>query len=156
MRRAAAATIVLIWLPLCAALADIYRSVDAQGHVQYSDTPTPGAELVNVTGLHTTPTPTDSPPADTSKTASAAKQDDPISQRLAQQAAARAVQNDTSQARAQQCKQAQANYEQSIEARRLYKSGADGEREYLTDDEADQQRVNNKLAMDAACKDNSP
>ena len=50
MRRAAAIAIFGL-LPLTAAFADVYRSVDAQGHVQYSDTPMPGAELIHVQKL---------------------------------------------------------------------------------------------------------
>ena len=49
--RQAVATAILSLLPLCAAMGDIYRSVDAQGHVQYSDTPSPGAQLVSSSDL---------------------------------------------------------------------------------------------------------
>jgi hypothetical protein len=35
-------------LAITAAQADVYRSVDAQGQVHYSDTPTPGSQLVHV------------------------------------------------------------------------------------------------------------
>jgi hypothetical protein len=38
-----------------------------------------------------------------------------------------------------------------VQARRIYKTGQDGEREYLTDAEADEQRLNLRLAMDNAC-----
>ena len=51
--RPAVAIAILAALPFSAALADVYRSVDAQGHVLYSDTPTPGAELVRVTNSQT-------------------------------------------------------------------------------------------------------
>ena len=47
--RSAAAIAMLALLPLSVSFADVYRSVDAQGHVLYSDTPSPGAELVKVT-----------------------------------------------------------------------------------------------------------
>ena len=46
----AIAIAILMGLPLSAAVADVFRSVDAQGHVQYSDTPTPGAQLVRMDG----------------------------------------------------------------------------------------------------------
>jgi len=161
MRRAAAIAI-LTWLPLSAALADVFRSVDAQGHVLYSDTPTPGAELVHINGLHA---PIRSAPVTTtrsnsasstssaaSKPGSAAQSGDQIHQQLEQEAAARAVQNDVARTRAEQCKKAQDAYNDSVQARRIYKTGADGSQEFLTDDEAVNMRLANKLEMDTACK----
>jgi hypothetical protein len=65
MRRATAIAI-LVWLPLAAALADVFKSVDAQGHVQYSDTPTPGAELVRMNSQRVPIQATASPAASTS------------------------------------------------------------------------------------------
>jgi hypothetical protein len=162
MRRIAAATLII---PLAASLAiavaqaDVYRSVDAQGQVHYSDTPTPGAELVRVqrgggtlspsasmssaaaTKSSSTPT-----PPQTLANANAQVQDT-----LAKQATEKAVQQDLEQTRADQCTKAKSDYEAAIAARRIYKSGTDGEREYLTDDEAEQQRVSLHQAMDTAC-----
>jgi RecA-family ATPase len=151
MRRAAA-IVILICLPLCAAFGDIYRSIDAQGHVQYSDTPSPGAVLVSAADSTSGSSNATSDSSDSSATA--ASNGDAIHQQLQQEAAARAVQKDTEQIQAQRCKQAQAAYQQSIEARRIYKLDKDGTREYLTDDEAEQERVNDRLAMQAACKNN--
>lgn len=147
MRRAVA-TVILISL-LGAARADIYRSVDAQGHVQYSDTPSPGAELVYSGDLHG---PSSSASSESNKLPSLAQQSEQISQQIAQQAANRAVEKDLADARSKQCEQARQMYQQSIDARRLYKTGADGERQYLSDDEADQQRVKYRLAMESACE----
>src|ERR1700680_3271935 len=98
MRRATAIAI-LLWLPLTAALADVYRSVDAQGHVQYSDTPSPGAQLISTSDLNNAGGPSAGASAP-SRVVPFAQRSDPISQRLAQQAAARAVQQDTSEVRA--------------------------------------------------------
>jgi Domain of unknown function (DUF4124) len=158
MRRAAAIAI-LTWLPLSAALADVFRSVDAQGHVLYSDTPTPGAELVHINGLHApirsaplTTTRSSSTSSTASKPDSAAQSGDQIHQQLEQEAAARAVQNDVARTRADQCKKAQDAYNDSVQARRIYKTGADGSQEFLTDDEAVNARLANKLEMDTACK----
>jgi hypothetical protein len=155
MRRAAA-IVILACLPLCAAFGgDIYRSIDAQGHIQYSDTPTPGAVLVSASDASAADAKSsagDSADSDSDAGNAAAADNDPIHQQLEQQAAAHAVQKDTEKAQAQQCKQAQDTYEKSIEARRLYKVGKDGEREYLTEDQIQQQRVNYRLAVQAACK----
>src|ERR1039458_7372493 len=62
--RHAAAIALMMSLPFAAAMADVYRSVDAQGHVQYSDTPTPGAELVHLQKLGIpSAAPSSAPPA---------------------------------------------------------------------------------------------
>lgn len=152
MRRAIAIAI-LIWLPLCAALADVFRSVDAQGHVQYSDTPTPGAQLVRMNNQRAPIKPPEAPVLSSSaKPSTVAQSGDQIHQQLEQEAAARAVQNDVAQTRADQCKKAREAYDQSVQARRLYKTAPDGSREFLTDDEAVKQRLANKLEMDTACK----
>src|SRR5476651_2629211 len=98
MRRATVIAI-LVWLPLSAALADVFRSVDAQGHVQYSDTPTPGAELMRMNSqrvpMRSAPvTTTASNSSTASKPAPLAQSGDLIHQQLEQEASARAVQND--------------------------------------------------------------
>ncbi len=169
--RCAAVCALFVGLPLTAALADVYRSVDAQGHVQYSDTPTPGAELVHVQRLgsdgavHAGPTPGSSansgantgtaaagspgsPPLNPSATP---KSSDPVRDTLATQAAQQAVAKDLATTRAEQCTKLTDDYNASVQARRIYKAGADGERQYLTDDEADQQRLSLRLAMEGAC-----
>jgi len=141
-------------LPMHAALADVYRSVDAQGHVQYSDTPMPGAELIHVQklGLSSSAaspaapplasanTPTKSPPAP-----------DPVAQQLAQQAAQQAVQQDVARNHDEQCKQATAAYEQAVQARRIYKSTADGQTEFLSDTEVEKQRLDLYQSMQSLC-----
>lgn len=148
MRRAVAIAILIPLLGV--ARADIYRSVDAQGHVQYSDTPSPGAELVYSGDAHGSPV--SAPASEPGRTPSLAQRSEQISEDLASQAAARAVERDTADAHSKQCQQARQMYQQAVEARRLYKVGTDGERQYMSDDEADQQRVKYKLAMDTACE----
>jgi hypothetical protein len=161
MRRVAAATLIMS-LAFAAAHADVYRSVDAQGQVHYSDTPTPGAELVHVQrgggGLAPSPSSLTASAKSSSSSSSAAtppqtvaKANAPAQDPLAKQATEKAVQQDLEQTRADQCTKAKSDYEAAIAARRIYKSGTDGEREYLTDDEAEQQRVNLHQAMDTAC-----
>ncbi len=149
----ATAIAILIWLPLAAAWADVFRSVDAQGHVQYSDTPTPGAQLVHIDNPRTPIQAAANPPASNSRPSSTAAQTgDQIHQQLEQEAAARAVQNEVAQTRADQCKKATELYQQSVQARRIYTTGPDGQRQFLSDDEADKARVAHKVEMDEACK----
>ena len=151
MRQIAVVALIMS-LPFAAAVADVYRSVDAQGQVHYSDTPTPGAELVHVQklGMSSFNAPP-STPAGNAKAPpdSSAPPPDPVAKQAAQQA----VQQDVAQTRADQCKKATADYNQAVAARRIYQAGADGERQYLSDADADQQRVSLKLAMDAACSE---
>jgi uncharacterized protein YdbL (DUF1318 family) len=152
MRRATAIAI-LIWLPLSAALADVFKSVDAQGHVQYSDTPTPGSTLVRMNNQHAPVQPTASASVSATRSSGAVGQSgDQVHQQLEQEAAARDVANQVAQTRADQCKQATDIYNQSVQARRIYSTGPDGAREYLSDDEAAKARVAHKVEMDAACK----
>jgi hypothetical protein len=139
-------TTVLMALPLTAVAADVYRSVDAEGHVQYSDTPSPGAQLVSTADAA-------APSSDDHGAAQAQKVNEQISQRLTQEAAAREVAKDTADAHDAQCKQAQQAYQSAIQARRLYTMSADGQRQYLSDQQADQQRVSYRMAMETACKD---
>ena len=150
MRRATAIAI-LIWLPLSAALADVFKSVDAQGHVQYSDTPTPGSQLVRMNNLRT-PTPSLASTAASAKSTTTVQNGDQVHEQLEKEAAARDVQNQVAQTRADQCKKATDIYNQSVQARRIYTTGADGERQFLSDDEADKARVAHKIEMDEACK----
>jgi hypothetical protein len=155
--RAAAVIAILAVLPLSAALADVYRSIDSQGHVLYSDTPTPGAQLVRVTNpsspaRFTIPA---NNPAGASHAAApkpAAKSSDPGRDQVSRDEATRSVQTDVAQNRAEQCKKAQDAYQSMIAARRIYTGEANGERQYLSDADADQARVNAKLSMDEACK----
>jgi hypothetical protein len=147
----AIAIAILVGLPLSAALADVFRSVDAQGHVQYSDTPTPGAQLVRMDNRRT-PTPSLSSPSASTKSSTAVQNGDQIHQQLEQEATARSVQNEVAQTRAEQCKKATEIYNQSVQARRIYTTGPDGERQFLSDDDAEKSRVAHKVEMDEACK----
>jgi hypothetical protein len=146
--RLIAAVAMISLFPLSAAVADVYRSLDPQGHVLYSDTPTPGAELVR-TGTHGSLISTS-----LSKPAGSAtpKSDAPPTDASTADAASRAVQTDVAQTRADQCKKAKDAYEKSVLARRIYNVAPDGSRQYLSDADAEQARVNNKLQMDDLCK----
>ncbi len=151
MRHAVAVALIMS-LAAAAAQADVYRSVDAQGHVQYSDTPSPGAELVHVQRSSTSgPAPTAGSAAAAGGAQSVAKANEQSQETLAKQAAQHAVQQDVDQTRADQCAKAKADYEQAVQARRIYKTGANGEREYLSDAEVETQRVNLRLQMQNLC-----
>jgi hypothetical protein len=144
MHYAVAAVLAAALLPAVAPAADVYRSVDAQGHVRYSDTPSPGAQLISV----------NTAPSDDSTAAAAAtgSQASDADEQIARQRAQRTVEQAEAQKRSEECKQAQANYQRSMQARRLYQTGADGQRQYLSDAEADKIRTNQLLQMQDLCK----
>lgn len=151
-RKFSAAVFVLAAAAATVAHADVYRFVDAQGRVQYSDRWVPGSELIKTS--HTT-----HEAQQAAAQARAAEQNklavsnDRIAAEQAQEQAQQAVRRDLAATRSEQCKAAKEKYEKSIQARRLYKVGKDGERQYLTDAEADQARLAARKDMTAVCGD---
>ncbi|HEY4339997.1 MAG TPA: DUF4124 domain-containing protein [Steroidobacteraceae bacterium] len=128
-----------------AAHADVYKSVDAQGQVHYSDQWSPGAELIKGDRSHAIPGPVEaSPPAPNDHTLAP----DP-----SKAAAAKQVQSDMAALRAEQCKQLKEQYDKVIHARRIYQPSSDSSapKQFMTDAEADAERVKTRQAMDEAC-----
>ena len=127
-----------------AAHADVYKSVDAQGQVHYSDQWSPGAELIKGDRSRALPGPAEAPaPAANDHTLAP----DPKT------AAAKQVQSDMAALRAEQCKQLKDQYDKIIHARRIYQPGSDSSapKQYMSDAEADAERVKTRQAMDEAC-----
>jgi Domain of unknown function (DUF4124) len=125
------------------ARADIWKWVDASGNVQYSDRWTPGAVLIK--SDH--PSSNNASSSDQKPVESSDKQ---VTAQLNREEAARQVQRDEAAAHAEQCKQAKDQYDKLIQARRIY-TGSNADRQYLSDQQADQERVDAKMAMDSAC-----
>lgn len=155
MRLSALLCSLLIASGALAALADVYRWVDASGSVHYSDVPIDGAVLIRGTSKNI-PQPRNDNSYASQNSAEArrdrsAATDGAISDRLAQENASRAVQNDIEKKRVEQCKDAMKRYDQSINSRRLYREGANKERVYLNDAEIDQARVKARMDRDVAC-----
>jgi hypothetical protein len=135
--------------------ADVFRWVDNQGGVHYSDQWVPGSELIkSASKPHPTstsaPTSTQVPkPAGGPTVADASGQQSP---------AAQAMQQDKAKVREQQCKDAKERYEKAIQARHIFKTkqgpkDAEGveQREYLSDEEADAYRVQVRQEMQDYC-----
>jgi hypothetical protein len=122
-----------------AAHADVYRWVDANGTVQYSDRWVPGSVLVKTDkNRGTPPPPTVSEPTAPGDIASQAD-------------AQRTVAQDVAKSKAEQCKKATEAYEKAIASRRIYKDGKDGTREYLSDADADAYRAQLLTARKLNC-----
>jgi hypothetical protein len=141
MRRISIALAAALAAVVATAHADVYKSVDAQGQVHYSDQWSPGAELIK--GDHSRNSP--ALPADTPAPNNTGP--DP------NKAAAKQVQADMDAVRAQQCKQLKEQYDKELRARRIYQPGSDSSapKQYMSDADADAERVKTRQAMDEAC-----
>ncbi len=146
MRHSALLTVLALAATVFAtgARADIWKQVDSNGHVQYSDRWSPGAVLIKA--AHPTD---DSANTDEQKRLAATSRH--ISDQLHEEAAARSVEQDEAAKRQQQCKEAQDRYASVVHARRIYTTDDSGNRQYLSNDEADQQRAQAKADVDAYC-----
>jgi hypothetical protein len=125
--------------------------VDGQGRVQYSDKWVPGSELIKTSERTRTNAPAAAAQARAAEQNKLAVSNDRLAAQQAQENAAAAVKQDLSATRNEQCKTAKERYEKSIQARRLFKTGKDGERQYLTDQEADEQRLQARMEMQNFC-----
>ena len=132
---AALATVVIT------AHADVYKSVDAQGQVRYSDQWSPGATLLKGDHNQQLIDPNANTSADQKKPS--APNDHTPADDAAKQAAQKQVNADLAAARAVECKRLQDQYDKLIHARRIYQtdSGPTGERQFMSDAQADAERV---------------
>ncbi len=148
MRHALAAAIVLGLSAASTAHADIYRWVDGQGGVHYSDRWVPGAVLVQVTHKGANDAATVAKMNEQAKVATAG---DRVSAELRQEQQAATVRQETQQAQADMCKKLQARYQASIATPRLYVEDEPGKRRLLDDKEAEAARIQARQERDEAC-----
>ncbi len=154
---ALAAMVVLGALALPAAAA-VYKWVDPQGRIHYSDRPPPPeGKLLSVDtsvqnalgGRSSEPArPAAQQPAASSPSATVAG---PAASPEAQARAKQEVDADVENAQAEQCKQAQTRYQNYVRSRRLYKEGPNKERIYLSDQEIETERLQAKHDVDELC-----
>jgi hypothetical protein len=142
------------------AQADVYRWVDEHGGVHYSDQWMPGSQLIKTTHARVPSSGgSQSQHDELQKTYIAGER---ASVQVAQNNTERAVRQDLAKAREQQCKDAKDKYEKVIQARRIFKAApaaqpgakADAqpaERQYLSDEEADNLRLQAHNEMVEAC-----
>jgi len=120
------------------ARADVFRWVDDQGVIHYSDEWVPGSVVIKTTVR---------PHSEPSASPSSAR----VADQLADQANARAVQQDVAKAHDSQCSFAKDRYMKAVSSRRVYKEGKDGERQYMTDADADAYREQARKDVQQAC-----
>jgi valyl-tRNA synthetase len=139
--------LLALLIPVLPAIADeVYKSVDAQGHVVYSDratTPTARKSTVKVTQ------------GDPAEAARAARQthifqaeENQRKQQQTTESHEKAQQDHDKQAR---CNNARNHYFSIKDASRLYKLDAQGNRQFYTDEEGDARKEQARQAMLAAC-----
>lgn len=132
------------------ASADVYKWVDTQGRVHYSDRPdVQYAERVAVASRRTNPEAVAE--RDASESEQRAQSNAQAAQQRREQTTAQEVNKDLAKTRETQCKDAKEQYRVSIESQKLYRLGKDGERQYLTSAEIDEARMNARRAMDEIC-----
>ena len=130
--------------PTCA--DQVYKTVDAQGHVTYSDRPTaPAARKTEITVQQ----------ADPAEATRLAKENQVLKsadeQRKKQQANDDKSKAQQDQARQAKCEAARAHYNSIKNPGRLFQSDADGNRTYYSDTEADAKREEARQLMIIAC-----
>ncbi len=155
---AVAALLVLGSLALPAGAA-VYKWVDPQGRIHYSDRPPPpegtllsvDASAPHGRGERGGPEPSRTSAASSSTSAPSGPISGPAANPATVARLKQAVDSDVSSAQADQCKQAQDRYQNYVHSRRLYKEGPNKERIYLTDQELDTERLQAKHDVDEIC-----
>src|ERR1700683_976030 len=130
---------------------DVYRYVDANGGVHYSDTWVPGATLIHIEHSRSDVASTSSRATPTPQAKTVAQSGANASSDVQKQASQQAMQSEMAQAQGDQCSKATDAYNQAIRTRRIYKSQPEGGRDYLTEDEANAYRLQLRDAQQQAC-----
>jgi hypothetical protein len=146
---------MLRFLAFCAALtlsavaaAAVYKWVDAEGRVHYSDRPpSDEAQIVNIVSRPTNRERMAARSSTEQKQRDTAGQDQ-AKQQKADQAA---VNSDVAKSRAKQCEEAKERYRIAVDSHKLFKQGKNGEREYLSDSELSQARLDARRNLEESC-----
>ncbi len=138
--------VLLAWPASSPRADEVYKSIDAQGHVVYSDRPDSSSAQKAVVNV-------DRP--DAKEVARMAKEQEILKaediQRTRQKQIDDAKKAQQDHAKQVQCDAARNHYYTLKEARRLYDRDADGNRVYYSDADADVKREEARQAMNAAC-----
>jgi len=140
-------TLLPLLSPICAPRAgEVYKSIDAQGHVVYSDRADSAAQksVVHVDR----PAPTEV--ARNAKEQAILQVED--SQRRKEQSAEDAKKARDEHNRQVQCDGARSRYYSLKDARRIFERDAEGNRVYYNDADADAKREEARQAMVTACE----
>jgi hypothetical protein len=142
----AAAVVCCLWHAGAAWSQEVYKSVDADGHVVYSDRAS--SKDVPKTSVRVDE-------GDPAEAARIAREQQALNAadaaRHKEQQAEDKAQAAAEKKRQETCRNARNEYDRLMNRRALYKLGTDGERVYYTDEEADALREQARKAMTAAC-----
>ena len=127
---------ILIILPFGVSATEVYRTVDENGHITYSDLPSDVAERVTVRPI--VDTFSASSGRESRQAESGPAGTDPA---MAAQETDSADQSQDAPDRAQNCQVARERAEAYSASRRLFRTLPDGEREYLSSAEIDEARA---------------
>ena len=142
--RVACLAIAALLVALAAPAAEVYRSVDPDGTVRYSDRPDrDNAETIVIA----TPRPSSTP-----RTAQAAAEPAPeAAPQEAGETQPEPTSRELAEERAANCAAARERNERYQMSRRLFRSAPDGEREYLSDAEIDAARAGAAADVEKWC-----
>lgn len=138
---------VALSLLATAAVADVYKYVDANGHVQYTDKPEllPAEILARIRSQRTDNA------SVAERTAAQQQQYESINSSQATADDKSKTQKNTAADKAERCTKARERYEQVISAQRLYTQNEKGEKTFMDEKEVDKARAAAKQLMDTWC-----
>jgi len=137
---------LLLVLPAGIVAADIYRSVDEQGNVVYSDRPSEDAVVVAVSSSRSRTEPQARGAAGTPDERSG-QADSALVAEIPREPTPAEIASD----RAQNCQYARQMLQTYSQSRRLFKTDAEGQRQYLSDDELSAARARAESNVAAWC-----
>lgn len=144
-----AAWLSIAQLPAWAGDTQVYKTVDAQGNVVYTDHPSSANAPKTSVRFHE-PTAEDQAQAERQRKANQASEMQRVQETLAS-SSAQAQQQKEQKDRQTRCENARNRYNGLKDATRLYQLDAQGNRVFLPDEAADAKRAEARKAMDAAC-----
>ena len=148
MLRRLCLALALCSLTTGAVAGTVYKWMDRDGQVHYTDHPPRAADakVIAVIQQATGVAEGGGEATDTTDTAPAAPEAAATSAEMM-----KAVQADVARTRAEQCKKAQERYKNYVESYRVYRE-QDGKREYLNAKELDEARLRARQDVDTYCK----
>jgi len=128
---------------------DVYKTIDSQGHITYSDHAlSPESKKVTVDVIQGNP----QEAARLAKERALVSADDAQKSRLAQQQAAEQQKLQARDAlKKRECESARSRYAMFAAGGRIFRVDDQGNRVFYSDEEIDAQRLSTKEAMDSAC-----
>jgi len=146
-RKAVLMTLLALLSPICAPRAgEVYKSIDAEGHIIYSDRADSAAQKSAVRVDQPAPTEV----ARNAKEQAILQVED--SQRKKEQSVEDAKKAQVEHNRQVQCDGARSRYYSLKDARRIFQRDAEGNRVYYNDADADAKREEARQAMVTACE----